>query len=60
VITLDIDQAGRLFARSVVEDYVFRGNKLEHLSILDFVVNTYEEGKSGRQLIRDHNNPGRG
>ncbi len=46
VLMLDIHKSGQLYARSIVQDYALRGCELESLCILDFVVNTYEEGKS--------------
>lgn len=60
VITLDVESGGHLIARSVVEDYMLRGNELEHFSIMDFVVNTYKERKSGRQLKTSCENTGPG
>ncbi|KAG9310608.1 hypothetical protein JVU11DRAFT_9174 [Chiua virens] len=43
-VTLEIGTKGHLQTRaSQLDDYRFRGNELENLSYLEFVINTYEE-----------------
>ncbi len=43
VVTLDMQNGSQLIWSSHVNDYALRGNDLAHLSILDFVQNTYEQ-----------------
>ncbi|EUC56046.1 ATP-dependent DNA helicase PIF1, putative [Rhizoctonia solani AG-3 Rhs1AP] len=50
-IVLDFDAHGRLVTRSQVEDYIHRGTSVEGYNLLQYLVDTYEQGiKSGRAV----------
>jgi hypothetical protein len=42
IVTLDVDSAGRLYAKSQVTDYRYRGNELAECNIRDYFLKTYE------------------
>ncbi|THH14508.1 hypothetical protein EW146_g5828 [Bondarzewia mesenterica] len=42
IVTLDTDETGRLYTKSQVTDYQFRGDGLKAYNLIDFLVNTYE------------------
>lgn len=43
IVTLDLNSAGQLFAKSQVTDYMCQGDGLANYNMLDFFVDTYEE-----------------
>jgi hypothetical protein len=51
IVTLDIDDGGRIFAKCQVTDYKLRGEQLERYNMLDYFTHTYEVAtKSPEQL----------
>ncbi len=42
MITLEINAGGRLFVKSQVTDYQYRGAELQHYNVYDFFADTYE------------------
>ncbi|PSS19942.1 hypothetical protein PHLCEN_2v3115 [Hermanssonia centrifuga] len=62
MITLDFNGGGRLYARSQVTDYVLRGDELEHYSVYEMFLNTYEatriKGKDRADRDDAANDPG--
>ncbi|THG94190.1 hypothetical protein EW026_g7232 [Hermanssonia centrifuga] len=42
IITLEINGAGRLYAKSQVTDYLYRGRDLEELNVYELFADTYE------------------
>ncbi|THH18968.1 hypothetical protein EW146_g2114 [Bondarzewia mesenterica] len=46
IVTLDTDETGKLYTKSQVVDYRFRGSTLDNMGLIDFFVETYESERS--------------
>ena len=42
-VTLELDDNGHIFVRSQAMDYQLRGTEIEHMNLMEFFVDTYEE-----------------
>ncbi|KAF8341510.1 uncharacterized protein EI90DRAFT_1746181, partial [Cantharellus anzutake] len=49
LLTLGLSPEGALVTKSQVDDYVFRGDELEDMSLLEFISDTYEEQVSHKK-----------
>lgn len=43
MITLDLDSSRKLYCCSQITNYITWGDELNHLNLIEFFVNTYEE-----------------
>jgi len=43
MITLQTNKRGQIYVRLQLQDYKFRGPKLEGMSLIKFFIDTYEE-----------------
>ncbi len=45
VVTLDLNSQGRLYGKSQITDYIFRGDDLADYNIVQYFTDTYESAK---------------